>query len=67
MLDCLELSTYELGIINNTLRFKVIELEESRSYETLEDFEESEGIDAFCLELLTIKYKIRHIISERSS
>lgn len=65
MIDCLELSNYELGLIYNALRNKVIRLEGTRNYETLKDFEESEEIDIFCLELMVIKQKIRHILSER--
>ena len=65
MTDNSDLSVYELGVIHNALRNKIIRLEFERNCETTEDFEKSEETDIFCAELLRIKLKISHLISNR--
>ncbi|MBP2281472.1 hypothetical protein H4W00_002285 [Psychrobacter sp. PL19] len=68
MSDDRELSVYELGIIKNSLRERMITIEAFRTDLVTDDEEQemNERIDAFRLELIVIKNKIRMMISNRA-
>ncbi|KAA0922121.1 hypothetical protein FQ082_12460 [Psychrobacter sp. ANT_H56B] len=59
-----ELSVYELGVIKNSLRERLITIEEVRTYSVPEEYEEklNEQVDAFRLDLVAIKDKIEVMI-----
>ena len=59
-----ELSVYELGVIKNSLRERLITIEEVRTYSVPEKYEEklNEQVDAFRLDLVAIKDKIEVMI-----
>ncbi|WP_198331634.1 hypothetical protein [Psychrobacter aquimaris] len=59
-----ELSVYELGVIKNSLRERLITIEEVRAYRVPEEYEEklNEQVDAFRLDLIAIKDKIEVMI-----
>ncbi|WP_350557466.1 hypothetical protein [Psychrobacter sp. CAL346-MNA-CIBAN-0220] len=66
MIDSLDLSIYELGIINNALRNQMMRLEDAKNYMGIEDEHNNNQIDVFSLELVALKQKIRDIISDKS-
>lgn len=59
-----KLSVYELGVIKNSLRERLITIEEVRAYRVPEEYEEklNEQVDAFRLDLIAIKDKIEVMI-----
>lgn len=59
-----ELSVYELGVIKNSLRERLITIEEVRAYRVPEEYEKklNEQVDAFRLDLIAIKDKIEVMI-----
>ncbi|WP_298906638.1 hypothetical protein [uncultured Psychrobacter sp.] len=63
MRDDTELSVYELGLIKNSLRERLVTIEEFRTDLVTEDEEEmNKRVDAFGLELKTISDKVEVII-----
>ena len=60
MRDDTELSVYELGLIKNSLRERLVTIEEFRTDLVTEDEEEemNKRVDAFGLELKTISDKV---------
>lgn len=63
MRDDTELSVYELGLIKNSLRERLVTIEEFRTDLVTEDEEEMDKrVDAFGLELKTISDKVEVII-----
>ena len=66
MRDDTELSVYELGLIKNSLRERLVTIEEFRTDLVTEDEDEEEEmnkrVDAFGLELKTISDKVEAII-----
>ena len=64
MRDDTELSVYELGLIKNSLRERLVTIEEFRTDLVTEDEEEemNKRVDAFGLELKTISDKVEAII-----
>ena len=64
MHDDTELSVYELGLIKNSLRERLVTIEEFRTDLVTEDEEEemNKRVDAFGLELKTISDKVEVII-----
>ena len=64
MRDDTELSVYELGLIKNSLRERLVTIEEFRTDLVTEDEEEemNNRVDAFGLELKTISDKVEVII-----
>lgn len=64
MRDDTELSVYELGLIKNSLRERLVTIEEFRTDLVTEDEEEemNKRVDAFRLELKTISDKVEVII-----
>lgn len=64
MRDDTELSVYELGLIKNSLRERLVTIEEFRTDLVTEDEEEEmdKRVDAFGLELKTISDKVEVII-----
>ena len=62
MRDDTELSVYELGLIKNSLRERLVTIEEFRTDLVTEDEEMNKRVDAFGLELKTISDKVEVII-----
>ena len=64
MRDDTELSVYELGLIKNSLRERLVTIEEFRTDLVTEDEQEemNKRVDAFGLELKTISDKVEVII-----
>ena len=63
MRDDTELSVYELGLIKNSLRERLVTIEAFRTDLVTEDEEEmNKRVDAFGLELKTISDKVEVII-----
>ena len=64
MRDDTELSVYELGLIKNSLRERLVTIEEFRTDLVTEDEQEemNKRVDAFGLELKTISDKVEAII-----
>ena len=62
-----EFSIYELGIIKNSLRDRIVNIEEFREYFAVDDddTEMNNNIDAFGLELTNIKEKIKIMIENK--
>ena len=56
-----ELSVYELGIIKNSLRDRMVNIEDFRTDTTVSD----DDIDTFSTELMNIKEKIRVMIENK--
>ena len=56
-----ELSVYELGIIKNSLRDRMVNIEDFRTDTTVSD----DDIDTFSTELMNIKEKIRVMIKNK--
>lgn len=60
----IELSVYELGIIQNSLRDRMVNIEEFRTDLVTDDDEAemNDNIDTFSVELMSIKEKITTLI-----
>lgn len=62
-----ELSIYELGIIQNSLRDRMVNIEELRTDLVTDDDEAemNDNIDTFSVELMSIKEKITTMIDKK--
>lgn len=62
-----ELSVYELGIIQNSLRDRMVNIEEFRNDLVTDDDEAemNDNIDTFSVELMSIKEKITTMIDKK--
>lgn len=62
-----ELSVYELGIIQNSLRDRMVNIEEFRNDLVIDDDEAemNDNIDTFSVELMSIKEKITTMIDKK--
>lgn len=62
-----ELSLYELGIIQNSLRDRMVNIEEFRNDLVTDDDEAemNDNIDTFSVELMSIKEKITTMIDKK--
>ena len=62
-----ELSVYELGIIQNSLRDRMVNIEELRTDLVTDDDEAemNDNIDTFSVELMSIKEKITTMIDKK--
>lgn len=61
-----ELSVYELGIIQNSLRDRMVNIEEFRNdLVTDDEAEMNDNIDTFSVELMSIKEKITTMIDKK--
>lgn len=62
-----ELSVYELGIIQNSLRDRMVNIEEFRNNLVTDDDEAemNDNIDTFSVELMSIKEKITTMIDKK--
>ena len=62
-----ELSVYELGIIQNSLRDRMVNIEEFRTDLVTDDDEAemNDNIDTFSVELMNIKDKITTMIDKK--
>lgn len=63
----IELSVYELGIIQNSLRDRIVNIEEFRTDLVTDDAEAemNDNIDIFSVELMSIKEKITTLIDTK--
>lgn len=62
-----EFSVYELGIIKNSLRDRIVNLEDLKADNIIsdDDIETNGNIETFSLELMNIKDKIRVMIDNK--
>ncbi|MDN3454423.1 MULTISPECIES: hypothetical protein [unclassified Psychrobacter] len=61
-----KISVYELGIIKNALRRRVVDVEEFKTEGVLKEEEDmNDKVDAFQAELINIKQKLENIPSEQ--
>lgn len=62
-----ELSVYELGIIQNSLRDRMVNIEEFRNDLVTDDDEAemNDNIDTFSVEIMSIKEKITTMIDKK--
>lgn len=62
-----ELSVYELGIIKNSLRDRIVNIEDLKTDAIVsdDDIETNVNIETFSLELMNIKDKIRVMIDNK--
>lgn len=63
----IELSVYELGIIQNSLRDRMVNIEEFRTDLVTDDDEAemNDNVDTFSVELMNIKEKITTMIDKK--
>lgn len=64
-----EFSVYELGIIRNSLRDRIVNLEDLKADNIIndDDIETNVNIETFSLELMNIKDKIRVMIDNKTN
>lgn len=64
-----EFSVYELGIIKNSLRDRIVNLEDLKADNIIndDDIETNVNIETFSLELMNIKDKIRVMIDNKTN
>ena len=64
-----EFSVYELGIIKNSLRDRIVNLEDLKADNITndDDIETNVNIETFSLELMNIKDKIRVMIDNKTN